>query len=124
MALQQTPMKVETDDGRNFTLIEPYNYEANSGEIITIPAGTTSDGASTPQAMWNIIPPFGAYWKAAVLHDYLYRFTKRPKEECDNLLKEAMASLGVDETEMLAIYEGIVIGGEEAFEEDRKMMLG
>jgi hypothetical protein len=120
MSFQQTPMKVETDDGHNFTLLQPYNYQTNAGELITIPAGTTTDGASVPQAMWNILPPFGTYWKAAVLHDYLYRVTKRPKKECDSILKEAMESLGVNDLTLLTIYEGVAIGGDEAFEEDRK----
>ena len=120
MGFQPTPMKVSTDDGHNFTLLQPCNYLCRSGELITIPAGTTTDGASTPQAVWNVLPPFGAYWKAAVLHDYLYRVTKRPKHECDDLLKEAMESLGVDEPEILTIYAGVVVGGEVAFEEDRE----
>ena len=120
MAFQQTPMKVETDDGRYVTLLQPYNYLCRSGELITIPAGTTSDGASTPPALWVTIPPFGKYWKAAVLHDYLYRITKRPKAECDSILLEAMESLGVNEIEAHAIYEGVHLGGEISFEEDRK----
>lgn len=121
MAFQQTPMKVESDDGRNFTLLEPYNYLCRSGELITIPAGTTSDGASTPRELWASIPPFGKYWKAAILHDYLYRVTNRPKAECDNLLLEAMESLGVNEIEAHAIYEGVNLAGKWSFEEDRKL---
>ena len=120
MAFQQTPMKVETDDGRSFTLIQAYNYLCRSGELITIPVGTTSDGASTPVGLWLTIPPFGKYWKAAVLHDYLYRYTNRPKAECDLLLLEAMESLGVNEIEAHAIYEGVNLAGQISFDEDRK----
>jgi hypothetical protein len=120
MSFQQTPMKVETDDGRYFTLLQPYNYLCRSGELITIPAGTTTDGASTPSELWITIPPFGKYWKAAILHDYLYRNTNRPKSECDLLLLEAMESLGVGEITAHTIYEGVHLAGQIAFDEDRK----
>ena len=110
----------ESSDGRNFKLILPCIYETNSGETITIPAGSTSDGASTPREIWNLIPPFGKYWMAAVLHDYLYRFTQRPKSECDLLLLEAMQSLGVGEFEAKIIYDGVRDGGQSSFDQDRK----
>ena len=38
---------------------------------VTVPAGFQSDGASTPRIFWSIIPPWGIYGQAAVLHDYL-----------------------------------------------------
>lgn len=43
-----------------------------------IPSGYISDGASTPRILWSIIPPFGRYLKAAVIHDYGY--TNNPAE--------------------------------------------
>ena len=111
---------VRTSDGRNFVLLEPFSYTSNSGEVITVPAGTTSDGASTPREIWSFIPPFGTYWMAAFLHDYLYRYTQRSKDECDELLKEAMQCLSVDWVEINAIYNGVKWGGANSFDEDRK----
>lgn len=123
MPFAKTTVRGETSDGRNITTLEPIVYTARSGEVITIPAGTTSDGASTPRQIWNLIPPFGTYWLATVLHDYLYRIDKRPKAECDDLLLEAMESLGVDWILRNAIYEGVHLGGFHAFAEDRKVGL-
>ncbi|MGA2160527.1 MAG: DUF1353 domain-containing protein [Dehalococcoidia bacterium] len=108
-------------DGRIFTLLAPLVYVTKNGEVVTVPAGTPTDGASTPAGLWVTIPPFGKYWLAAILHDYLYRFTSRPKDECDNLLLEAMESLGVDEIEAHTIYEGVHLFGQAAFDEDRRV---
>lgn len=119
MGFSKPTLKCETSDGRMFTLLEPLVYTAKSGEVIIVPVGATTDGASTPKVIWNIIPPFGTYWLAAVLHDYLYRVTKRLKNECDSLLLEAMESMGVDLVLREAIYEGVHFGGQVSFDEDR-----
>ena len=113
-------LKVQTSDGRNFVLLEPFTYTSLAGEIIVVAAGATSDGASTPKEIWPVIPPFGTYWMAAFLHDYLYRCTDKPKAECDALLKEAMTSLGVDTIMRDMIYDGVTVGGWSSFEADRK----
>lgn len=111
--------RVSSADGRNFTLLDAVAFTAASGEIITIPAGAQSDGASTPPEVWPLIPPFGKYWRAAYLHDFLYRYTTRPKAECDRLLLEAMASLGVGEVERYTIFEAVNRFGQAAFDGDR-----
>ena len=124
MPFQSTVFKVATGDGRNFTLLEPIVYVSNNGESITIPIGATSDGASTPPELWVELPPFGKYWPAAYLHDWLYRCTQRPQSECDALLYEAMLSLGVDKIRADMIYEGVHYGGRSSFEADRKAQSG
>ena len=113
-------LKVSTTDGWHCTLLEPFTYTSSAGVVVTVPAGATSDGASTPREMWAFIPPFGVYWKAAFLHDYLYRSTQMPKADCDNLLKDAMECLGVYKIEQAAIYQGVKIAGQSSFDEDRK----
>lgn len=112
-------LKVSTSDGRNFVLLEPFTYTCKSGLAITVPAGSTSDGASTPPEIWPTVPPFGKYWKAAFLHDYLYRYTQMAKADCDNVFKEAMRSLEVSAIEADAIYEGVNLFGQLSFDQDR-----
>ena len=114
-----TVLKVATSDGRNFVLLEPFSYTSSSGVIINVPAGATSDGASTPREIWPTIPPFGQYWMAAFLHDYLYRNTQLPKAQCDDLFKDAMTSLGCSVIEVDAIFEGVNLFGQENFNDDR-----
>ena len=111
---------VKTGNGRSFELLEPMAYVTRAGTTITVPAGTRSDGASTPSVLWPLLPPFGDYWRAAILHDYLYRYTFLPRDYCDAILLEAMESLGVDVAVRRQIYDGVRLGGWKAFEEDRK----
>lgn len=131
MSFQNLPFQVATVDGRNFNLLANIYFTAKDGKRYCIPTGASSDGASTPPEIWTLMPPFGRYWPAAFLHDAAYRNTllmwngsawvkaELPKAICDDLLKEAMESLGVGFAEREAIYEGVVLGGKSSFDSDR-----
>lgn len=123
---------VRTSDGRNVVLQEPLEYVCDCGSRVRAPIGATSDGASTPRALWQLVPPFGEYWLAAVLHDAAYRGTLEVQQadgswapadftqaEADDLIGQAMASLGVNEEERSAIYRALKEFGGKAFREDR-----
>lgn len=114
-----TLLKVETSDGQHFILVDPFTFTAADGTVITVPAYSKSDGASTPRIGWSYLPPFGQYWLAAFLHDYLYRHTTLPKDRCDDLLLEAMLWLGVPRATADIIFEGVRVGGWKSFETDR-----
>ena len=101
------------------SLLDSFSFTSKMGMVITVPVGATSDGASTPREIWSFIPPFGVYWMAAFLHDYLYRSTDLPKDICDALLLEAMEDLCVDLPERFAIYHGVTLGGESSFVSNR-----
>ena len=128
IGFQSKIAEVLTTDGRNFKLLKSITYISEAGITYIMPAGAPSDGASTPAILWPKIPPFGDYWLAAYLHDCAYQNTlqlsdgtkaKLLKSQCDDLLKEAMLSLGVDKVMVDTIYEGVVLGGWEAFKDDR-----
>jgi hypothetical protein len=84
---------------RIFRLVHYYRVITSFGTV-TIPTGFETDGASIPRAFWNILQPFGEYFPAALLHDYLYskasngRF-ETDRWEADLLFLEAMYNLGV-----------------------------
>jgi hypothetical protein len=66
---------------------------------VTVPIGFVTDGASIPRLFWGILHPYGSYFPAALLHDYLYsprsdsyKFTRK---QADLLFFEAMFNLGV-----------------------------
>ena len=111
-------------DGLNFELVLPVLFKRPpqvGGEVIIIPAGAQSDGASTPAALWAIgFPPFGDHWRAAFVHDYLYRKTQLPKAEADLIFMEAMLAGGVPYDRARWLYNGVDQGGTGAFENDRK----
>ena len=88
-----------TEDGRNFTFVEPLTYVAKDGRVFVIPRGATTDGISSPPEAWPVRPPFGNDWLSGALHDCAYRNTllivnaegtaqtlaNLTKEDCDNL---------------------------------------
>ena len=83
-------------DGRIFELLEPLIYETWEKEIITVPKGFISDGASIPKICWSIIGhPMGEYAPAAWIHDFLFVTQPVTRKEADRIFIEAMADLGV-----------------------------
>lgn len=102
------------DDGKTFTLLSPFTYEIGalgSGRIISVPAGFTTDFASVPQIFWNILPPWGAYGKPAVLHDWNYKHQEFSRYFCDAILAESMEAVGVPWWKRKLVYFGVRSGG-------------
>jgi hypothetical protein len=67
-------------------------YDPRSKQLIIIPIGFESDGASIPQFMWSIVGhPFQKNVRpAAILHDYLYRNKLFTRKRCDQIFYDAM----------------------------------
>jgi hypothetical protein len=84
---------------------------------VYVPAGYLSDGASVPRVFWELIPPWGPYGQAAVVHDMLCEYltvfkgdgtpVSITRKHADNILKEAMLALGVPNIERWAIYNAV-----------------
>lgn len=119
MGFEKEEVETKSKDGHNVVLCEDLVYTSNKWGKIVVPAGAESDGASTPRFLWRLIPPFGNYWKAALLHDFLYRKTSRPKKECDLIFLEAMKSCGVNRFRAKVIYNGVRFFGGFAFKKCR-----
>ena len=80
----------------------------NSDLYVDVQAGFLSDGASSPRLLWSIIPPWGEYGQAVVLHDWLcehpYAYSNKDgvvreirldRKQVDNILYEANDVLNV-----------------------------
>ncbi len=116
-------------DGRDWKLTKPIVYSARNGQTYVVPRGASTDGASTPAIIASILPPTGDYWLAAVLHDAAYRNDLRlvdgitradlSKDDCDDLLLEAMELTGVDPIVAETIFQGVQLGGSSAYRADR-----
>lgn len=117
-------------DGRvQWRIAQPLIYDVGvegSGETITVPAGATTDLASIPRGLWNLLPPDGPWTKAAVVHDFLYstrgecelnglRYRTRAapysRAEADGVLREAMAVVGVSALQRMIIWSAVRLGG-------------
>lgn len=117
------PLRVEAVDERNWKLLEEFDYyigELDSDEYVSVPVGYETDFATIPQIFWSIIPPWGKYGKAAVIHDFLctdgyyFRVVDGAKlqvpvtrKEADDIFLEAMTVLGVDEVTRTAMYAAV-----------------
>ncbi len=103
----ETPLIVTPlDDGRRWRLVEPFRYHRDT-EVIHVPAGYETDFASIPRLFWRILPPWGKYGKASVVHDYLCDLRDRPSEEVHMIFREAMAALGVSAWKRNVMYAAV-----------------
>ena len=81
-----------------------YLRHEDGEEWVYVPAGYLTDGASVPRLFWSLLPPWGAYGQAAVVHDIVCEYLSITvngmprtitRKACDDILFEAMAMLGV-----------------------------
>src|SRR5687767_6014245 len=77
-------------DGKWWVLLEDVQYNG-----FVVPRGFTTDFASTPRFLWWLLPPYGRYAAAAIVHDWLYHRGVMMRITADRVFLEAMGSLGV-----------------------------
>lgn len=83
---------------QDWTLEEQLVYQGRTDTFV-VPRGTLTDFASVPRVFVWLVPKFGRYTAAAVLHDHLVR-VERPAGrisavDADGLFRRAMRELGV-----------------------------
>lgn len=118
--LDVTPLS----DGRNWWVNEPFEYWIDDNTFVRVEPGFITDFASVPRIFWNILPPWGKYGEAAVIHDHLYRTlgevesleSKNGKKhltrwQCDLVFRRAMKDLGVAAWKRWVMWAGVRIGG-------------
>jgi hypothetical protein len=98
-------------DGRSARLLRAFSVKVKSGRVIEVPQGFVTDFASVPRIFWRIIPPWGEYSPAAVVHDWLYTKAECTRKEADDIFLELMARLGVPLVVRTAMYWAVRIGG-------------
>lgn len=87
-----------------------------------VPAGTITDGASIPRALWLIAghPREGDIAQAAACHDVLYRRGLVTRKRADEILIEGMECLGASWIKRKLVWAGIRAGGWAAWNHYRK----
>lgn len=100
----------------HWRVLTPFSYKISETDWVTVPAGYLTDGASVPKIFWNIIPPWGEYGQAAVVHDILCEYLtvirngvpqRISRAQCDRILHEAMVALQVPVFKRTAIYSAV-----------------
>jgi hypothetical protein len=84
-------------EGSRWQLVEPLSYTGRD-ETFEVAAGFTTDFASVPQALTWLVPRYGRYTKAAILHDCLWQRCREGRfswADADGILRRAMRELDV-----------------------------
>lgn len=102
-------------DSRTFRLARYFRYISSRGTI-TVPCGFLTDGASVPRVFWGIFDPWGPYFPAALIHDWLYSRSSTGRVTCDRatadaVFLEAMERIGVGWAKRRIIYRAVRLGG-------------
>ena len=101
-------------DGKTWRLTEEFDFAIgaeNSGKTVDVPKGFATDFASVPSLLWFILPKWGKYGNAAVIHDYLYYDQSTSRFEADKIFLEGMIVLDVPLWQRFCLYTGVRIGG-------------
>lgn len=103
------------DDGNTWMLRRAFGYHVGykgSRDRITVPVRFETDFASVPRPLWWLLPPWGTYGNAAVIHDWLYWEQLRPRREADRIFLEAMTVLSVSRFKRTCMYLAVrALGG-------------
>lgn len=132
-------LAVRTQDGRNSMALEPLFYLDYDGTWHCAPAGSWSDGISTPPPMWITDPPFGKErYFTGRLHDASpkYRCTlmtwagdhwkvaDMTFTECNALLKRALISQGTSPEKAEIYFAALEAFGTQAMVDDLSQAIG
>lgn len=91
----QGDVTVKQIDAKKWELREPLVYEGRD-ESFSIHIGFTTDFASVPTVLVWLIPRYGVYTKAAILHDFLCCDDAGvSRADADGVFRRALRELGV-----------------------------
>ena len=89
---------VEEIDDTNWKVRQPFSYTGKT-ETFAVPVGAETDFASVPRVFVWLLPRYGRYTIAAILHDYLWRQLASTGAmeyiDADGIFRRAMRELHV-----------------------------
>ena len=101
-------------DGRTMRVLEDFTFTDQAGKVWLAPAGSLTDGASIPRALWTAVggPYEGKYRNAAIVHDVVCQghTTNEERRAGDRMFKEACLCGGCTEHEAARLYAGVSVG--------------
>ncbi|BCK56962.1 DUF1353 domain-containing protein [Nocardia wallacei] len=100
---------VEELDAESWCVREPIEYRGDR-ETFVVPAGFRTDFASVPRALVWLIPRYGAFTKAAILHDYLSRAAEVSRADADGLFRRALHEQGVSVPQRWMMWAAVRLG--------------
>lgn len=117
MFLSKLEISPSPIDETKWVLGEPLIYKSSASLTIIVPKEYETDLASIPRILWSIMPPFGFYSSAAVVHDWIYNnkgsvsgyFLTRKR--ADTILLNAMLESNVPKIKAYTIYHAVRLFG-------------
>ena len=112
-----TLTELEAGSGWYWRLEQPIVFRASSGIDITVPTGFVTDGATVPRPLWGVLPAWGTYSRAAVVHDFLCRSldngsphpAAKTRKFADAIFYEAMVACGTGMAMRWAMWAAVRI---------------
>ena len=108
------------DNGKTWAIYKEFSYHVgeldSGGDVIVVPVGFETDFASVPWGFRFLIPRWGKYGKAAVIHDYLYSTQeygdkKHRRRRADEIFREAMEVLDVAGWRRFLMFRAVRVAG-------------
>ena len=93
-------------------------------QLILVPVGVKTDLGSIPAILQVFFPKDGKAMFGYILHDYLYQMGMFSRSQSDDMLEEAMKSLGVSWWRRKSVRGGLRIGGWVAWDRHRNNKKG
>nr|WP_221333727.1 DUF1353 domain-containing protein [Nocardia transvalensis] len=102
-------MVVEEIDAVSWRVREPIEYRGDR-DVFVVPAGFRTDFASVPRALVWLVPRYGVFTKAAILHDYLSRDADVTRADADGLFRRALHEEGVSVPQRWMMWAAVRLG--------------
>lgn len=101
--------KVRELPSRLWSIEEEFVYDSSVPGVgrILVPKGFLSDGCSVPEAPVVYLLAGGKADEAGYVHDYLYTTRPFPREVCDQVLREAVITMGYSDALAQAFYVAV-----------------
>lgn len=104
---------------QTYVLTADFPYDSSQLGPLVVPAGLTTDFASIPRVVWNIIDPEDPVVAfPSVVHDYLYTMAglipgkpRYNREQADAVLREAMEACGAGSFVRNSVYQAVRLFG-------------
>lgn len=121
-------LHIVADGARTWALTQPLVWTGTGGDTFVVPTGFVTDFATVPRFLHWLVSPYGAYTRAAVLHDWLLTELaewqrKRDRSpiigeavnleppansrDCDGIFRRVVEDLGVDWATRWAMWTAV-----------------
>jgi hypothetical protein len=97
--------------------LESAYCRATSLGLIAVPAGFVWNGCSIPRALWGLLPPWGSYSGAALIHDWLYSKRQGHRSDADRVLLELLIEDKIQPEIAMLFYRSVRVFGAEYWNE-------